>query len=93
MYNDNLTFSSEQLEVQIGVLEEVRAVINKLKEDFMAYNEANLKPYWSTAGSIVSQAKLEGFINQDIDGFINYIDARINDLKVAHSNCVRIDEA
>ncbi len=93
MYNDNLDFSPEGLQAQIGVLEEVRDVIKQLKNDFVAYNEANLKPYWSTAGSLLAQAKLESYINHDIEDFILYLDGRINDLKSAHSDLLKIDEA
>lgn len=93
MYSDNLDFSPEGLQAQIGVLEEVLSVIKKLENDFVAYNESNLKPYWTTAGSIIAQSKLEGFIHTDIDGFIQYLTNRIEDLRSAHSNLLKIDEA
>lgn len=93
VYSDNLDFSLEGLQAQIGVLEEVRNVISQLKNDFLGYNESNLKPYWATAGSVVAQSRLEGFIHNDIDSFIQYLDGRINDLKSALSDLHKIDEA
>lgn len=93
MYGDGLDYGLEGVQSQIGVLEEVRDVIVQLKNDFIEYNAANLKPYWTTAGSVLAQSRLEGFINQDIESFINYIDNRIMDLKSAYDNLNKIDQA
>ena len=93
MYSDNLDFSPEGLQAQIGVLEEVLSVIKNLKNDFVAYTEFNLHSHWISSGSSRARSKLRDFIYTDIDGFIQYLTNRIEDLRSVHSNLLKIDEA
>lgn len=89
---DSLYFDQDALKRVISLLSDTRDSMTKIKEDLIQYNEANLKPYWSTAGSIMAQSRLEGFINQNVTDFINYISERINDLESSVPLVNQIDE-
>ena len=90
---DSLYFDQASLQKVISFLTEAKDGMTKVKEEFIQYNETNLKKYWSSAGSIVAQSRLESFINNDIENFIQYINQRINDLQDSVPYVNRIDEA
>lgn len=65
----------------------------KIKNELIEYNNQQLKLYWSTAGSVLAQSRLESFINNDVQGFIDYINARIEELDSSISYVNQMDEA
>ena len=71
----------------------IKGSMTKIKNELIEYNNQQLKSYWSTAGSILAQSRLESFINNDVQGFIDYINARIEELDSSISYVNQMDEA
>ena len=65
----------------------------KIKDELVQYNEEQLKLYWSTAGSALAQSRLESFINSDVQSFIDYITARIEELDSSVNYVNQMDES
>ena len=91
--NDSLYFDQASLQKVISFLTEAKDGMTKVKEEFIQYNETNLKKYWTTAGSATAQSRLENFINGDIESFIMYISARIQNLEESVPYVNQIDQA
>lgn len=92
-YGDNLTFSIEQLQVQIGVLEQVRDTIQVSKNNYVDYVNNQLRPAWNTDAGQQTVNQLINFAETDIDAFIAYLTGRISDLEQAKVRVMQINEA
>lgn len=92
VYNDNLEFNSAQLQEQIGILEEIRNTIQSSKDNYVDYINTNLSPNWTTEGGKNTINGLLSFADIDIQGFITYLDGRIQDLEDAKARTVKIDQ-
>lgn len=92
-YNDSVYFQQSDIQQVISRLSETRDGMVKIKNELVDYNEQQLKLYWSTAGSVLAQSRLETFINQDVQEFIDYITARIEDLSSSVPYVNQMDEA
>lgn len=79
-YSDNLTFNIEQLQVQIGVLEQVRDTIQVSKNNYVDYVNNQLRPAWNTDEGDITANRLINFAETDINKFIAYLTGRIEDL-------------
>lgn len=90
---DTIHFDQASLQKVISLLSETRDGMTKVKEELIQYNETNLKKYWTTAGSATAQSRLENFINGDIESFIIYISARIQNLEESVPYVNQIDQA
>ncbi|MBD9099123.1 hypothetical protein EGP98_05990 [bacterium] len=92
-YNDSVYFQQEKIQQVVSRLTETKDSMIKIKNELIEYNNQQLKSYWSTAGSILAQSRLESFINNDVQGFIDYINARIEELDSSISYVNQMDEA
>ena len=90
---DTIHFDQASLQKVISLLSETRDGMTKVKEELIQYNETNLKKHWRTAGSATAQSRLENFINGDIESFIMYISARIQNLEEFVPYVNQIDQA
>lgn len=93
MYSDNLEFNTEQLQVQIGVLENIRDVITNSKTKYIDYINNQLSPNWTTEAGIKTVNELINFAEVDIQSFIQYLTNRISDLEAAKQRTIQIDQA
>ena len=93
MHSDNLEFNSEQLSKQIEILEDVRTTIANSKEKYEEYINQELKPNWTTEAGIQTAEELISFSQTEIQGFIGYLDNRIQNLRNAYENTIRINRA
>ena len=93
MYSDNLEFNTEQLQVQIGVLENIRDIITNSKMKYIDYISTQLKPNWTTETGIKTVNELVNFAEVDIQAFIQYLSSRISDLEAAKQRIIQIDQA
>ncbi len=91
--SDNLEFNEPQLEAQIEILEGIREMLTKLKNQYVDYVESQLRPNWTTDSGVKSVESLEKFANINIQEFINYFDQKINDLRAALQNVKNINMA
>ena len=78
--SDLLTFDEVQLKAMIEIVEEVRDKMVVSKNSFDDYIAEQLKPNWTTEGGLNTVSSLENFSNSNIQSFIEYINARIQDL-------------
>ena len=92
-YNDSVYFQQEKIQQVVSLLSETSDGIIKIKDELVQYNEEQLKLYWSTAGSALAQSRLESFINSDVQSFIDYITARIEELDSSVNYVNQMDEA
>ncbi len=92
-YGDNLTFNVEQLQSQIGILEQVRDTIQASKKNYVDYVNTQLKPAWTTDAGQQTVNQLINFAEIDIEGFITYLTGRIADLEEAKVRVMQINEA
>lgn len=92
-YNDSVYFQQEKIQQVVSLLSETRDGMIKIKDELVQYNEEQLKLYWSTAGSVLAQSRLESFINSDVQSFIDYITARIEELDSSINYVNQMDEA
>lgn len=92
-YADALEFNQQGIQKVVDSLNEISANMTKIKQDFIQYNETNLKPYWVTAGAEIAQNRLNQFINVDMEEFIKYINEKINNLQATISYANQIDNA
>lgn len=92
-YGDNLTFNVEQLQSQIGILEQVRDTIQASKKNYVDYVNTQLKPAWTTDAGQQTVNQLINFAEIDIEGFITYLTGRITDLEEAKVRVMQINEA
>ncbi len=92
-YNDSVYFQQEKIQQVVSLLSETRDGMIKIKDELVQYNEEQLKLYWSTAGSALAQSRLESFINSDVQSFIDYITARIEELDSSVNYVNQMDEA
>ena len=93
MYSDNLEFNTEQLQVQIGVLENIRDVITNSKTKYIDYINNQLSPNWTTEAGIKTVNELINFAEVDIQSFTQYLTNRISDLEAAKQRTIQIDQA
>ena len=92
-YGDNLTFNVEQLQSQIGILEQVRDTIQASKKNYVDYVNTQLKPAWTIDAGQQTVNQLINFAEIDIEGFITYLTGRIADLEEAKVRVMQINEA
>lgn len=92
-YNDSVYFQQEKIQQVVSRLTETKDSMIKIKNELIEYNNQQLKLYWSTASSVLAQSRLESFINNDVQGFIDYINARIEELDSSISYVNQMDEA
>lgn len=92
-YSDNLTFNTEQLQSQIGILEQVRDTIQASKNNYVDYVNNQLRPAWNTDAGEQTVNQLINFAETDIEAFIKYLTGRIADLEAAKARTVQIDQA
>ena len=92
-YSDNLTFNTEQLQSQIGILEQVRDTIQASKNNYVDYINNQLRPAWNTDAGQQTVNQLINFAETDIEAFITYLTGRISDLEAAKIRTMQIDQA
>ncbi len=92
-YSDNLEFNSEQLQAQIGIMENVRDMMVSAKEKYMDYISQQLSPNWTTENGQKTVNELLNYAETDIQSFINYLNNRIEDLTVSQQKTVQIDQS
>ncbi len=93
MHGDNLEFNSEQLAKQIEILEDVRQTIANSKEKYEEYINQELRPNWTTEAGMQTADQLINFSETEIKSFIDYLDGRIQNLRNARENTIRINKA
>lgn len=92
-YSDNLTFNTEQLQSQIGILEQVRDTIQASKNNYVDYINNQLRPAWTTDAGQQTVNQLINFAETDIEAFITYLTGRISDLEAAKVRTMQINQA
>lgn len=91
--SDLLTFNEAQLKSMIQMVEEVRDKMISSKNNFDDYVANQLKPNWTTEGGLNTVSCLENFSSSNIQSFIEYINARIQDLYSALDSVQQINIA
>ena len=90
---DLLTFDETQLKSMIGIVEDVRDKMVLSKSNFDDNIANQLKPSWTTDGGLNTISGLKSFSNSNIQSFIEYINARIQDLYSALDSVQQINIA
>ena len=91
--SDLLQFNEGQLSEMIGIMEEIHDKMVASKNSYDDYVANQLSPVWTTDNGKKSVSDLQSFSEQDIQGFINYINSRISDLNSALENVKNINIA
>lgn len=89
---DELNFSVSGLGSMIRKVEKLKKEIEIIKGKYDDYIVEELAPNWRTTGGEVMINKLKNFSNNDLQGFIKYLENKIEDLDESHGYTGKIKD-